>query len=202
MIYYKLRIDVLDELDVKVYRDLESKYFISFIRAYEEIEGHNKHFHYYIESMTKAPTIRNYIRTYIGRGNGVYSLGLLDEEKPMEYLSYIVKEEECVFYNISETLKEEILAYSRRVSAEIKEKRKKRKASDRTEVFKYLDEKIEVDLIKPDMVCELIVDWYIKEEKLLRYFYIKNLAETYLCRRNAHYRMQFVRKLKDDLTLL
>lgn len=198
MYYYKLRIDIIDALDVALYRTMESKYFISYVRSEESVNGENKHYHYYVESLTKSATIRNYIRTYIGKGNGVYTLGNLDEEKPMEYLSYICKDGNAIFYNIDIKLQQDVLAYSVRVNDEIKEKKRKKRLSDRQEIFKYLDENLP-EFPKPEDVCLLIVNWYVEHEKIIRYFYIKNLVETYLCSKDATFKLNFVRKLINDI---
>lgn len=125
--YYKLRIDVISD-NSSLYRELESRYFLSWVRSLESVDGDNTHYHYYIETDSTSDAIRQYIRKYIGKGNGIYSLKELDEIRPMEYLSYIVKDDtKAVFYNLPEDLKDEVLAHSKQVKLAIKEKKAKRK---------------------------------------------------------------------------
>lgn len=125
--YYKLRVDVLDTVDKVCYRNLEKNYFSSYVRSFEHIDEENQHYHYYVETTCSAVSIRQYIRKYIGKGNGVYSLKELDEARPMEYLSYILKDDtNAVWCNLPMELKDEAEAYSKQVKNEIKEKKKRK----------------------------------------------------------------------------
>ncbi len=88
--YYKLRIDY-SHLWGKFYPKLESKYLQHFVRVKESPYGSNPHFHYYLETVASEVSIRSYIRTNFGSGNGVYSLKLVTY-RPVEYVAYLMKD--------------------------------------------------------------------------------------------------------------
>lgn len=171
--FYKLRID-FDSNKVAEFRELEKRYFDSYIRSLEGIDEHNVHYHYYVETIHPSVNIRRYIQTHIGKGNGIYSLRELDERYPLKYLSYIVKDDSnSVWYKMPPTLREEVIAFSAQVSLEVAEKKKKKKNNKVMDLMEYCEKcKTFKDVSKE------IVYYYMNKDLVLNGTVIRNYIWT------------------------
>lgn len=175
MKYYKLRIDIIPQLSLEVYNLMEVKYFSRFVRSLEGLE--NRHFHYYVET-DNAVALRQYIRKHIGTGNGVYSLKELDEECPIEYMSYIIKEDpNPKWFNFSEEKIKEIVLHSQQVNEEIKLKKKSKSTSiDKVEeCYLYIKD-------KDGSPFDLIIEWYLSKGNMIRESQIVVMYDTIECK--------------------
>ncbi len=85
----------------------------------------NPHLHFYL-SGGEGPT-RYHLRKLCGAGNAGYSLKQMDEEYPIEYLSYMMKEGEIIWNNVPQEKINEAVAWQAKVKAEMLEKKEKRK---------------------------------------------------------------------------
>lgn len=123
---YKLRID---SIDPDICHHICDHYSPTcWVWSVEEVTSSNPHSHFYLEMDKKAQiALRAYIRQTIGSGNGCYSLKILQELKPVEYLAYVLKAGESVCHNIDLS---EALAYDEKVKKQLKDKKTKPKAID------------------------------------------------------------------------
>lgn len=170
---YKLRIDTINH---DVCHHICNRYSPScWVWSVEEVASSNPHSHFYLEMDKKAQiALRAYIRQTIGSGNGCYSLKILQELKPLEYLAYVIKAGESDHHNIDLS---EALAYDEKVKNSLKEKKTKPKAIDLIIIYNKWDTE------PPGCIHHCIdgvVDYYKTSGILIREFSLVSQAQT-LC---------------------
>ncbi len=203
--YYKLRVDTDDKSKLK---ELLLKYCKTYIIAQED-SGDNKHCHCYLESITKPGTIRASIRKKYGSGNGVYSLGLLDDRYPIEYIAYIIKEDPNY---ICDKIPLGILEKAKVYDMTVKKKLSKKKMTILQNLNSFLKEKLvkkdmcyyygaepNFYMCKPEYIVDAVLDYYTKDDRLIREFMIVSLCQT-LCLRycngyTSDYRSRLLSKI-------
>jgi len=199
MDYYKLRVDVFE--DLQKYRDLESKYFNSYVRAKEGgSDGSNVHYHYYFSSTVRKETIRQYIQKYIGKGNGIYSLKLLREEKPLEYLSYLIKEDtNTVWFNMADGVRDEVMAYDKEMKDKVKAS--KTKTMDRVQKIQefYVSKYGSLSRLNREQLVEAVVEYHQVNKLVIRFYQIEGLITTILVNNEEAYKAQFCRSLLNKI---
>lgn len=172
---YKLRIDIPNNKREDVVK-LCCKYTSLWIVSYEG-GTNNPHCHLYIHLLCKQATIRNRIRKDFGGGNGSYSLKEVDEEYPMEYLAYLVKEGDYVHSdNFPQDKLSSALVYDLR-----KKKQMKDAKSNRLPVWKKILEEckdIEYNNDTRQEISKRIVAYHYKNEILIRRFALKSYLDT------------------------
>jgi len=210
--YYKLRIDTSDREEVN---RMCSKYFDKYMVAYENQDTSNAHVHLYIEMSTKADTLRRYIRKKFGSGNSCYSLKALDSECPIEYLAYIMKDNEYEIFDIPPTVIEEAKGYDKKVKEQMKEKKKARRtqlqilremlveqlveevddsSEDVHRVFKTSGE-----TVTKESIVNMIIAYYKTEKKLVREFMMVSLAQSLCLEFVPSYAYSFKNRILDKL---
>lgn len=128
MKYYKLRIDFVARHEEIMQYISEKCRKWAYVREKGSADD-NPHFHFYIETDVKNPTLRSAFRKYGLIGNGSYSL-VETEEFPLEYLAYMCKEGKVSYHGFGEDEIKQISEYDEKVKKEIKEmKEKKRRLS-------------------------------------------------------------------------
>ncbi len=187
LLYYKIRIDSTDKV---LLRSLTEKYATNYLICFENFGTDNPHSHYYIESIESHTTIRAFIRKTFGAGNGVYSLKVMKEWRPVEYLAYLVKEGEYESFGIDLTA---ALAYDDKVKQEMKEKRDAKKTHT---VFNDLENdyltssafvQVENSFPKEWMYLYMfIIEWHISRDKMIQEFRIKSYAQTIACKHHNY----------------
>lgn len=139
---YKLRINILQNVEPSVYDGIET-YMSRYIRAYEtNEEGTNPHYHYlfFFNQGVKELAFRSHIRKCVGSGNGYYSMKRCDEEYPIEYIAYIFKQgENKIVGKWPQEVIEEACSYDERVKNELKNRRivKKSGSSRLLKIIEY-----------------------------------------------------------------
>lgn len=174
---YKLRIDTSKRNDVV---KLLSKYASLWIVSYEGFPD-NPHCHVYLHLLCKQATLRNRIRKDFSRdkvaGNALYSLKELDEEYPLEYLAYLVKEKDYQKSdNFPQDKLDEALAHDKKVKEEMKEKKK-----NRLPVWKKIMEMckdVQYDKDAYRKIAESVVDYHQENQILVRRFALKSYTDT------------------------
>ena len=141
MNYFKLRVDINKDVSITDVEKVVSSYSQCYCYSIEGVDTTNMHTHFYLEMSKGAPALRMRLRSLGLKGNGGYSLKELDEEKPIEYLAYIMKEGR--FHNVG--LPENVILsaqeYNCKVQNDIKEKKEAKKGLLVT-IEKELKEKI------------------------------------------------------------
>ncbi len=197
--YYKLRVDTSDK--ELLYERLK-KYTDTMIVSIENIGTDNVHCHCYFESMTSSLTIRQMIRKHYGSGNGVYSMKELDEQKPIEYISYCIKDGN---YLITSTFDVSFITecneWNERVKSEIKIKKENKKT-----VLQLCEEWINQNidnqecwirtLYRPPFSHDvpetrsllhykhLVLKYHMVTDRLIRKFQIESIAMTIFLKHN------------------
>ncbi len=182
MKYYKFRVDFLED-KISVYRDLETKYFVRYVRAFENVRldgvDVNPHYHYYIEVETQSQNIRNFVKKNIGKGNGIYSLVEL-EENPIEYLAYISKQDKSVvWFNMNMDIKDECLEFDLKVKAQMKE-RKKNKRTQLEVIKDILIDKYGCIPSNKETLVDCVLEYYRESGRLYRKFHVISILQTLL----------------------
>lgn len=179
--YYKVRIDTNDRTRTTNFLD---KYSDCYLISFENQETDNPHCHGYLETTTKQATIRNAIRKQYGGGNGSYSLKSLDEERPLEYLAYIIKEGDYVNSGIPEETLAKAKEHDALVKTQMKEKAKQRRTT-----LEVLQEELASDLVVQqdesyirykERILMAVIHWYKKKGTLIRQFMIVSQVQTLL----------------------
>ena len=194
MEYYKLRIDYNAD-NLPQIKELQSRYFSRFVKAEEKgEEKDNPHLHYYLATTHKASAIRQFIRKHFGSGGGVYSLKKLDEEYPLEYLAYLVKEDpETIWFRMPEGLKEKAIAYDLEVKRDLKTK------GSLGKVKKYLIDKYGGIPPHRKTLINSLINYYQERNLLIRKFNLLTLTQTLLLEIDPSYRRSFVEDIEASL---
>lgn len=193
--YYKLRVDTDNKEEL--FERLK-KYTDTCIVSIENIGLDNVHCHCYFESMTSSLTIRQMIRKHYGSGNGIYSMKELDEEKPIEYISYCIKEgNHLISPSFDSAFIRECNEWNARVKSEIKTKKENKKTVLDKIIEKY-DYENQDDIWMPTVVDNVLL--YYKENKILvREFQIKSQIQTILLRYVPGYQERFRDQIMESL---
>lgn len=183
--YYKLRTD-------KNVLDYVQKISSCFFYCFEGGED-NPHMHFYLETSVKPATIRHHLRTeYTLKGNSGYSLTKTDERYPIEYIAYMMKENDWTNAGLPDSVLQEAIAHNERIKTSIKEsKAARRKTIDKIQ-----------ETIPPDAtiasIVEYVVDYHLENGLLLRDNMVQMYATTIACR-NGSFRMSYCNKICDRL---
>lgn len=194
---YKLRITIQPQIDSQVYRQMESRYFSQYVRCFEKGKDTEKeHYHYFLITENQNP-LRQFIQNNIGKGNGFYSLKRLDEEYPIEYLSYLLKEDnQAVWCNIPDEIKENTKHYASTIRETIKTVRKEGKIS---QIRKYIIQKY-IGLPKnKQQLVEEIVQYHLDNRLIINYNQILNYTVSLLVEEDPGYKKQFIQKLLEKI---
>lgn len=173
MKYYKLRIDTSDlEMCIHIAEHYSPDCWAF---SFETKWGDNPHVHFYLEMADGVSGLRSYIRKTVGSGNRAYSLKELAEEKPVEYLAYLIKENDYRSYKIDLTAAK---AYDATVKSAIQEKKSSRKTilQQIVEQFGYTGSTI----LEEKQCIEDVIDFYKQKFTLVREFQIVSLVQTLL----------------------
>lgn len=202
---YKLRITLEESgMSTSVYnnrllkcREMEERYFSSYVRCLETGKDTGKtHYHYFCITVNQNP-LRQFIQKYIGKGNGIYSLKRLDEEYPIEYLSYIVKEDtNAVWCNMPDDIKENTKAYASEIRKKISTTRKEGRI---TKLRKMLIEKFGCIPINKEQLVSEIVEIYIQERWVINHFHIINNATTLLVEESEDFKKKFIQNILEKI---
>lgn len=174
MEFYKLRVDT-DEINGL--KDIIVKYCSVYLIAQEDAGSENPHCHAYLETNTKQATLRNVLRKNYGSGNSSYSLKALDEQCPVEYLAYCVKQNTYI-HNLPDEVILRAKEYDKKVKIQMKEKKKNRKTilQRMKEEFKYEERK---DLTYDEVITD-VIKFYKDHEILIRENMIVSQVQTLL----------------------
>jgi len=183
MISYKIRIDSHDRDNIKL---LLGKYSDRYMLAFEGESSENPHCHGLFASSAKPATIRSNLRKQFGKGNGSYSMKELDEEYPLEYMSYIVKEGNYIVHNIPTDIIEKAVEHDKQVKLEMKTKKENRKTILDQIIAKYNYE--EDPPLDTHQVIDNVIDFYKTERKPVREFAMVSNVQTLLLRYVDSYR--------------
>ena len=197
--YYKLRVDT-DNIDT--IEGILKKYSSSYIVCLENVGTDNTHSHSYLETTEKQATIRNVLRKTFGSGNSSYSLKELDEQYPVEYLAYVVKEK-LFRHNLPQDVIDKAMAHDKEVKDGIKEK----KANKKTQLEKIIEQnKEQLEGMKeakgfamPD-ITDMVLKYYKENKILVREFQIISLVQTLSLQYIDGYLEEYSRRLVDKMT--
>jgi len=167
MSYYKLRVTLIDNVSYEQVLNLVVRYSPDCYAGCYEVgkKAENPHTHWYLEYSGNAEAIRKAIRALGGKGNRIYSMKVLDEEKPVAYIAYLMKEGDFVSNGFTPELLQEAKEHDDQVKDEIKKKKEKRKSKYKRVISAYEktreDKKIEVTFGE---ITEFVIDFFIQEQ--------------------------------------
>lgn len=119
-------------------------------------------------------------------------MGKLDSRYPMEYLSYIVKDDKKPSYTVPEDIIEKAFKYQPEKRREIKSKTAF-KIIENTPDFKAL---IDNDTVTPSKVYDLVIDYYLTNNKLIHESILVATCRTLLIRNNDKFAKEYKDKIK------
>lgn len=179
MNYYKLRVDLASITPERVVELIQS-YADVYMYCIEQGKN-NPHIHAYFESDTKGQAIRQSLRNKGLKGNASYSLKNSDEQYPIEYLAYMMKEGEWH----ESFLPKEILDKAKEYDNAVKESILKKKAERKTiliQVEEYCKDLLQRDFTILDLV-QRILRFHKENRKPVResqiIMYVQTLAVWY-----------------------
>jgi hypothetical protein len=184
MKYYKLRID-LDEASVDAVVGYLRNISNGFAYVVEGRNTENPHIHVWFSTITKSGTMRVHWRKLSGGGNGGYSMKETDN-RPIEYLAYMMKEGKIVWYNIPEDIIQESTVYQAKVKAEMKAKKEAKVPMWKKIYMLYLNSEEYRTVEREDFglwssVQRFVVKYHIENEILIRRFQCLAYVDTILC---------------------
>lgn len=179
--YYKIRIDTDDRTSVT---NLLDKYCDTYIISFENQETDNPHCHGYIETTTKQQTFRANIRKRYGAGNGGYSLVVLDEQYPLEYLAYMIKDGDYLNRGVPQETLDLAIEHDKKVKLQMKEKKASRRTTLQVLQDEYSEELIPRECENYELykgrILTLVIKWYKEKGTLIRQFMIVSQVQTLL----------------------
>lgn len=185
--YYKLRVDLQITTVSELIKTLE-KGTDAYAYVTEKLDT-NPHIHFYLATTVSNAALRARIRNIAGKGNKSYSLKVIEEQYPIEYLAYLHKEGEVTYVNVPNEIIEKAKAYNALVAAEIKEK----KANKKTQVQKIIahiealqEENPNIGWNPPN-VTKLVIEYYRDNCILVREFAIIANVQTILLQKCPEY---------------
>ena len=193
MQYYKLCVDTDDMYGLI---EILDKYSSKYLVCQENLLTDNAHCHAYLETLVKQATIRAAVVKVYGSGNSSYSLKELDEQYPLEYLAYCLKEN-----NYKHTLPQDIIDKAKEHNKLVKAGMADKKAKRRTQLQCIEDEYFSTQLAPggacydKQYVCDSVVQYYENSGILVRKFMLVSLCQT-LC---LKYVPSYNLKLSQDL---
>lgn len=194
---YSLRTTGLPEGLLQSLTHDSEKYLIS-----EEIGSiaEHKHYHWFILTSINNSTLRQRIRKYGLKGNGSYSLKKLDEEFPIEYLAYAIKEG-TYKHNLNEEELNKIKEYDLQVKNDIKKTK-----SSRKKVIELLIESLPEDIKEhhcpEEIIVNHIIQYHIESNLLINERRITDYAQTILYKLDiGNYQIQFKEKIYFNLKI-
>lgn len=194
--YYKLRCDhdELSEYDLLENIDAISQKYMYCI---EEVDGKNKHTHWYIETDIQMPALRARVRSLGYVGNGTYSLKTLDEETPVEYLAYLVKGGKYWTVGVSSDLVENAKNYDKKMKENYKNEKKKKKniiSCIISELGDFLTRSY-CSTLTQETIARRVLQYHLDNDLLVRDYTIHSLTTTILCRYYPEYKDLYLQNL-------
>lgn len=182
---------------------MEERYFSKYARCYEVGSTTEKpHFHYYAICDNKV-NLRQYIQKHIGKGNGAYSVKECKEgveHLPMEYLSYMCKEDGSVkFHRFSEEEIETVKNLADSTSKKVKSfaKGTSGRLSDiRVEIIKNCKGKIPDS---PKHLVSAIIQIHLDKGWVINDFRVADYARTLLAENSSSFRSRLEDSIVDRL---
>ena len=164
----------------------------------------NKHAHFYLETITKQPTIRSNMRKLVGSGNRSYSMGKLTPTDgytyPIEYLSYMTKEGTVTYINFSEEEIDSINSYAEKIREDIKKKKKSTSVVDEIEkyILDFYPDTQTTWSCHPEIV-RLTLSYYKESGKCIREFQIVSMVQTLLLKNDPAYQKQLSSRILEKI---
>ena len=207
MNYYKLRLDhPVDqhEKSLETVKDTIISYATQ-AWAYVQEGTTNPHSHWYIATTTPSRTIRSALRKLGFKGNKCYSLCMLDEQYPIQYLAYMYKEGNDIYYSgLDKQIFEEAFKEDERIKEELALKKQSRKA---TSVIGKIQAWIELHpkynslrtFQFPHQLVPLIVEWLIENNRIVSSKQVENYALTLMVRNSDDALRKFSSKIANRI---
>lgn len=179
MKYYKIRIDLNNTTKEAVVK-LLTKYTTRFILGWEDLLTDNPHCHAFAHSLTKVSTLRSNFRKLTGGGNGNYSCPEMLDEYPIEYIAYILKQNDNFYHLFPQEIVDKAKVYDLQVKKEIKEKKKSKQTILDQIIAEYkYNENPPSDTLQ---VVTDVISFYQTHGKLVREFAMVSQVQTLLLR--------------------
>lgn len=218
---YKLRLDT-DDNDLPL--ELCLKYFNTYLISFEGRDTDNPHCHIFgtLKIEYKEPALRSYIRKAVGSGNGNYSLKKLDNDKPIEYLAYCLKEDTNPRHNLPEALFKEAEEYNQKVKEEIKQKKANRRtqlqiiiddhcshffpSDENPNIYFYRTEPTKDDpnqykiFVGKETIINLVINYFKETGTLIRQFALISIIQTLLLKYVPDYSRELYNKIDDQIS--
>ncbi len=203
--HYKLRVDI-DHHDITLTHGLDKYSYVL-----ENPRDSNPHIHYHlITTLTRDTFVKRvkklseYSVHETGKhGNGFYSLSLMkpDDDGYLRYDAYLCKQGNPTYHNYSIDEIVEIEDFQEKVKLDIAEKKKGRRTQYQCIVEEYFnEERIMADLtITIEYCVYAVVDYYAKNEILVREFMMQSLIQTLCLHYVPRFRSNFMSHLHNKV---
>lgn len=153
-------------------------------------EDGSAHIHFYAESDKNPTNLRTEFRKLGLRGNRSYSLKQLDELLPIEYISYIIKDDNFVSHGVSDSIIQSSIDHNRKVLSEIKAKKVTKKHT-----LQILTELCEGHTLY-SQIAETVLQYHLDNNLLFRKFQIQSYCDTIAYRLDiTNFRIQYIQSL-------
>lgn len=175
MNYFGLRVDTSYLTSITHFKDTLTKHSSRFCYCYEGGET-NPHMHFYIESRLSLKEFRRRTVTKhkLVKGNGGYAMKTLTEE-PIQYISYMMKENNFHKHTITEDLYERSKEYQEQKKEAYKKKQKK---DHLQEIIKIAEPYLENIDYYENQLKDIIIDYYKDNELNIQKYRLQTIFLT------------------------
>lgn len=176
---YKLRIDTKEVATDWVLEYLEThSNNAQHAWCYEGDPDKNPHIHAYFATTTKQATLRSQLRKAGLKGNGSYSLKLLEEQYPIEYFAYMLKEGRADISRLPKDIQRQAKEHNKKVVDSIKELKKSRKSVIDGILERLQDAEVADKRPTTIAIQDAILDYHRENKILVRRFQIQAYRDT------------------------
>ena len=161
----------------------------------------NPHVHIYMATQTIDTTLRPHFR-HLGAGNGFYSIKKLNEQYPIQYLAYILKEDlTYVQSGIPPEIIEEARLHDEKVKQDLKNKKKERKTQlEKVEEYaQSLNKDLPYFELSTWLLCT--IQYYKTSGILFREFQVISISQTLFLKYNPDAVLRLENILRDKMKI-
>lgn len=171
----------------KLRTDLNAVSLSSVLDAVKNADSHayvvemplkNPHAHLFLRTTTLPATLRSRLRKLGLSGNQSYSLVKIPEEYPIEYLAYMLKEQDWIKAQQYLNIPDEILSKTKEYQKAVKADMKKTKESKKKVWEHILDSLPHPNTSDYVAIASAVIDYHKEKKLIVRTFQLKAYADT------------------------
>lgn len=198
MTYCKLRLDISQDINLDEITDFIHEKCNSYAYVIEGVVKDNPHIHYYLDLKCGTEVVRKKLRDLGLKGNKSYSLTNLDEQYPIEYLAYMMKEDKIKTYNIPSEVLDKAKTQQIKVSNQIKEKKEARKSVVQ-KIIEQIPKSDNYTHMEKRMILDTIIQYHVDNNLLVNENRLKSLFQSVMVKIDSGYKNRLIDKILQNI---